>query len=449
MREIQITADCLVSALLDLSGRKQICVLDSCGVSYLNSHLLIAGIEPIETFYISKENPNETLEIFNKKLAQSDSACIFTISYDFGLKLENIKPREKEFSAFSEPDIFLALFDCLTIHDYDTGKTFLAGNAQKFDEIEKSLLNSSNFEIPEISGESKIISNFSRESYISNVGKIQEFIKRGDTYQTNLTQQIRARLPENLSAQQIFWKLRKSHPAPFAAFIKRDDDFVVSISPERFLKMENGKRKMENELPEQYFRFIQSSPIKGTRRRGKTEAEDLFLRDELLNSEKDRAENVMIVDLLRNDIGRICEFGSVEVEKLCDLETHPTLFHLVSTVSGKLLENVNFADIIKAVFPCGSITGAPKIRTMRIIDELETASRGLSMGAIGYSVPNSENFNCFDMSVAIRTMVVHGREAVFNVGGGIVIDSVPQNEYDESLLKAKASLSAINAKINQ
>jgi anthranilate/para-aminobenzoate synthase component I len=162
----------------------------------------------------------------------------------------------------------------------------------------------------------------------------------------------------------------------------------------------------------------------------------------------------MIVDLLRNDIGRVCKFGSVKVEKLCDLEMHPTLFHLVSTVKGELGGDANFADIIKAVFPCGSITGAPKIRTMQIIDELEPAPRGLSMGAIGYSIQNSKfkiqnskHLASFDSSVAIRTMVVRGREAIFNVGGGIVIDSNPENEYAESLLKARALLNAINGKL--
>ncbi|MBA3599645.1 MAG: chorismate-binding protein, partial [Acidobacteria bacterium] len=170
------------------------------------------------------------------------------------------------------------------------------------------------------------------------------------------------------------------------------------------------------------------------------------------------------VDLLRNDIGRICKFGSVAVEKLCDLETHPTLFHLVSTVRGELKENITFADILKAVFPCGSITGAPKISTMQIIDRLETTNRGLSMGAIGFSaqsskfeVQSSENkikssaFNLqpfIDVSVAIRTMVIKNQEAIFNVGGGIVIDSVPEDEFNESLLKAKGLLKALGA-INQ
>jgi para-aminobenzoate synthetase component 1 len=185
------------------------------------------------------------------------------------------------------------------------------------------------------------------------------------------------------------------------------------------------------------------SPIKGTRPRGKTANEDLQLKNELLTSEKDRAENVMIVDMLRNDIGRICEFGSVNVENLCELEIHPSLFHLVSTISGNLRSDVNFADILRAIFPCGSITGAPKIRTMRIIDELETAPRGLSMGAIGYC----DFDKTVDTSVAIRTMVVRENEAIFNVGGGIVIDSTPEMEYEETLVKARALLRAINAKV--
>ncbi len=435
MRELQLSADQLVQSLLKISEREQVCFLDSCGVGYLESHLLIGGIRPIQVLNLTNENPAETLGIFNKKLSDPDFASIFTISYDFGLKLEKIKPRTKEFSSFPEPDIFLATFDCLVVHDYDSEKTFLAGNEKRFDEFEEILINQTPDFADNLAGKSGVSSNFKRESYIETVETIQEFIRNGDTYQTNLTQQIRARLPENLTAQKIFSHLRKSHPAPFSAFIKRTEDFVVSISPERFIKVNSST--------------ISASPIKGTRRRGRNYLEDLDLKNELLTSDKDRAENVMIVDLLRNDIGRICEFGSVEVEKLCDLEVHPTLFHLVSTIRGRLRENVDFAEIIKAVFPCGSITGAPKIRTMQIIDELETAPRGLSMGAIGYSVQNSkfEIQNSFDLSVAIRTMVIKNSEAIFNVGGGIVIDSEPENEFEESLLKAKALLSSINGVI--
>lgn len=447
-----MTADDLVCSLLDLSGRKQICLLDSCAVAHLESHLMIAGVKPVETIDISNQNPFESLEIFDRKISQPHLAAIFTISYDFGLKLQNIEPRRRDSSAFAEPDIFLALFDCLIIHDYDTGKTSLTGSEKHFDEIENLLFDClrRNQNLDEDFREKSLIySNFSREDYISNVEVIQEFIKGGDTYQTNLTQQIRARLPENLTAQKIFRRLRKSHPAPFAAFIKRENDSVVSISPERFFRVQNQESKVESQKSKVQKRTISTSPIKGTRGRGRTAEEDLFLRNELLNSAKDRAENVMIVDLLRNDLGRICKFGSVAVEKLCDLETHPTLFHLVSTVTGELLENIDYAEIIKAVFPSGSITGAPKISTMRIIDRLETVNRNLSMGAIGYSAQDSEFKlqNQFDMNVAIRTMVVRGGEAVFNVGGGIVSDSVPENEYAESILKARALLNAVNGEI--
>jgi para-aminobenzoate synthetase component 1 len=454
MREINLSGDRLVKSLLEISKSEQLCLLDSCGVSYLGSHLLIAGIKPVETLEITDENAEKTLAIFDEKLSGS-FAAIFSISYDLGLKLQKIKPREKEFSTFDEPDVFLALFDCLIIHDYDTGKTFLDGNEDKFDELEKILLDSLNSlnspDSPD-SPDSVVESNFTRDEYLETIEKIKEFIRRGDTYQTNLTQQLRAKLPENLTPQQIFWNLRRDHPAPFAAFLKRSEDFVISASPERFFKVNRNPRVSKGGFE------ISTSPIKGTRPRGKTPEEDLKLKEELLSSAKDRAENTMIVDLLRNDIGRICKFGSVKVEKLCDLETHPTFFHLVSTVSGELREKVSFPDIIKAVFPCGSITGAPKIRTMQIIDKLETANRGLSMGAIGYCVPglrsqvSSQNLSwdlglgTWDLSVAIRTMVVRGSEAIFNVGGGIVIDSIPEKEYEETLIKAKALIDAINAK---
>ena len=461
MREIKLSAAELINALLNLENERHVCILDSCGVSNLGSHLLIAGFDPVEVLQITNENPIETIAIIDQKFSRKNLACIFSISYNFGLKLENIKPRKKEFPAFDEPDFSLAFFDCLIVHDYDSNQTFLTGNEKKFDEIEKILFESLSVgkfrDDVAIKVPTEITSNFTHENYITTIEKIKEYIRRGETYQTNLTQQLRARLPENLTPQKIFYRLRKNHPAPFAAFLKRKDDFVVSISPERFLKVENGKWKTENGN-QKHSRLISVSPIKGTRPRGKLKAEDLRLRNELLESSKDLAENVMIVDLLRNDIGKICKFGCVEVEKLCDLEQHPTLFHLVSTINGELRDRISFSEIIRAVFPCGSITGAPKIRTMQIIDELETANRGLSMGAIGYSIPNSvfqipnsENtfqspFSVFHLSVAIRTMVIKNKEAIFNVGGGIVIDSVAEDEYEESLIKAKALISALNGK---
>lgn len=442
MKPLQITAEKIINSLLEVSKTEQVCILDSGGISYLDSHLLIAGIKPMETLEINEKSAEESLKIFNQKLSFANQACIFTISYDFGLKLEKIIQRKKEFQTFPEPDIFLQIFECLVIHNYKSGRTYLQGNEKGFDEIEQILFNSSFSIESETFETSKIKSNFTREGYISAVEQIQEYIRSGDTYQTNLTQQFRTELPEILNAQKIFWQLRKTHPASFSSFIKRKDNFVVSISPERFFKVKSINTKGKD-------RIITTSPIKGTRQRGKNPKEDLLLKNELLNSEKDRAENVMIVDLLRNDIGRICEFGSVKVEKVCDLETHPTLFHLVSTISGELKENIQLADIIKAVFPCGSITGAPKISTIKIIEELETVNRGLSMGTIGYSVSGDkfELPNLIDLNVAIRTMVIQNDQATFNVGGGIVIDSIAEDEYEESILKAQALFKALNGEL--
>ncbi len=437
MREINLTADELVKKLVNLD---EVCLLDSCGVNHLGSHLLIAGINPIERLEIANENPNKTLEILDKKFTNSNYFNIFTISYDFGLKLENIKSRHIS----NEPDVFIATFDVLIIHDYNTHKTYLIGEKNKFDDVE-ILLNSA---IPQRQNSVKQIAlqqcNFTENEYISAIEKNQDYIRNGDTYQTNLTRQITVKWEDTPNVAEIFLKLRENNPTPFASFIKRQNDVVISASPERFFEIEGDK--------------ISTSPIKGTRPRGKNLQADLVLRNELVNSEKDRAENVMIVDLLRNDLGRICEFGTVKVKKLCDLEEHPTLFHLVSTISGDLCKSIKFSDLLKAVFPCGSITGCPKIRTMKIIDEIEPASRGLSMGAIGFATSkklmtqNSQlktlnskllTQNFFSLNVAIRTMVIRQKIGIFNVGGGIVIDSIPDQEYNETIVKSKALLDSI------
>lgn len=437
MHEITLSADKLIKGLLTLAETENVCILDSCGVGHLSSHLLIAGIKPSELLEFSRDDPAETLRIFGEKLGPGNLAAIFTISYDFGLKLQEIKPCEKELEILPEPDIFIALFDCLVLHNYDSKKTYLSGNEAKYAEIADLLNTAKASEKSAASRHDKnpsAKSNFSKYAYLKLIEEIKELIRSGDTYQANLTQQLNVELSNEMSPPAIFARLRQDHPAPFAAFINRKNSTVVSASPERLIRIDTDGS-------------VSVSPIKGTRPRGKTAEDDNRLRTELLKSEKDLAENTMIVDLLRNDIGRICEHGSIRVEKLCALEKHPTLFHLVSTVSGKLRNNISYADIVKAVFPCGSVTGAPKIRTMQIIDRLETVNRGLSMGAIGYRIPESifGIQGAFDMSVAIRTMVVRNRQAVFNVGGGIVIDSEPDKEYEESILKAQALLHALDS----
>jgi para-aminobenzoate synthetase component 1 len=438
MREIDLSAEDLVKALLSLDSEARLCLLDSSSAVHGNSHQLIAGIYPIDVCRFEGRDADETLNFLEQKLKDHPNAAgIFTIAYDFGLKLEDIKTRHHGITGFPEPDIFITFFESLILHDYASGKTYLTGNIDNYEKIDaelRSALVNSASKTKLSFGTSIVHSNFSKTEYLAAIERARQFIHRGDTYQINMTQQLRAELPPMLTSENIFLDLRENYPAPFSAFVRRGENTVVSISPERFLRIEkiDGKK------------IIHAAPIKGTRSRGETPSEDEKLKTELLSSEKDRAENVMIVDLLRNDIGRVCKAGSVRVEELCALEEHPTLFHLVSTIRGELNEDVSFAELIKAVFPCGSITGAPKIRTMQLIDELETASRGLSMGAIGYI----DFDGTIDMSVAIRTMVVRGNKAVFNVGGGIVADSIPEAEYEETLVKARALLNAINGKLS-
>lgn len=422
---LDVNADDLASALLGISDELSVCILDSCGVGHLGSHLMIAGVEPVHRFEFSGER-KDCLERIEREL-KGDRAVFFTLSYDLGRKLQGVT------GSFDpvEPDIYLAEFDALVVHDYDSRETFLTGNDHRFAYIEQ-LIRENRFVPRRFPEEPEIKSGFSRGGYIAAIEAIREFIRNGYTYQTNLTQKLSVRFETDISPASVFHRLRLDHPAPFAAFIQRQNSTVVSASPERFFRVADDR--------------ITTSPIKGTRPRGRNEPEDAFLREELLQSDKDRAENTMIVDLLRNDLGRVCEFGSVKVEKLCDIEEHPTIFHLVSTISGHLRRDVSISDILVSLFPCGSITGAPKISTMKIIDQIEPSPRGLSMGAIGYRIPEA-GFKgltpCIDTSVAIRTMVIHGDRAEFNVGGGIVIDSEPSAEYEESLLKAKALLNAL------
>lgn len=429
MQEINVSADRLVESLVNTGVNRQISILDSSGAGHLGSRYLVAGIDPVETININSDEAKSSLNILEEKLG-SGLAGIFTLSYHLGVKLQNIPFSNEDYPSNSEPDIFLALFDSLIVHDYATGTTGVYG--KPLEDIDEILQNEpgERKQFPP----TKASSNFTREEYIAAVEKVREYIRRGDTYQTNLTQQFSVQLSAETDPAEVFLRLREKHPAPFAAFIRRPGPTVVSASPERFFKVSD--------------RLITTSPIKGTRRRGGSIAEDEQLRNELLTSAKDRAENTMIVDLLRNDLGRVCEFGTVRVEKLCDLEEHPTLFHLVSTVSGTLREDATIADILEALFPCGSITGAPKVRTMQIIDEIETARRGLSMGAIGFYIPAAWNTGIpeLNLNVAIRTITIDEKNnALFNVGGGIVIDSDPEKEYEESLLKAKALLSALDA----
>jgi para-aminobenzoate synthetase component 1 len=257
------------------------------------------------------------------------------------------------------------------------------------------------------------------------VKKAKEYIRKGDIYQVNLSQRFESRL--DTEPYELYLRLRDFSPAPFSSYLGFEDCAVISSSPERFL-MKKGA-------------YIETRPIKGTRPRSKDPLMDEFNRNELVKSYKDRAEHIMIVDLERNDLGRICEYGSVRPAEFIALEKYSNVFHLVSTVSGRLKSGVGAVDCLTATFPGGSITGAPKIRSMEIIEELEPVKRGIYTGAVGYISFDGD----MDMSIAIRTMLVKGKKIYFHAGGGIVADSDPASEYIETLDKARGMLQAIGA----
>jgi len=426
--ELTISADELVGRLLEISRDTRVCILDSCGVGYLDSHLLIAGIEPFELAEFDHRDLS-SLEGLNTAV-EGSLPCIFTLSYELGMSLGGVSSRHIRAGG---PHVFLARFENLVVYNYSSGRAFVLGRNTKG--IADRISGSGRPAGPATLSKPKLLSAaFTKNEYLAVVCEVLEEIRSGNTYQANIVQNFVVEL-DGLDAQTIFWRLRHDNPAAFAAFIQRGDSTVVSASPERFFRIKNGS--------------IEASPIKGTAARTGNETIDRETRSKLLRSRKDLAENTMIVDLLRNDLGRVCEFGSVEVAKLCELEEHPTLFHLVSTIVGRLRSDTTFLDVVKALFPCGSITGAPKINTMKIIDRLEKLPRGLSMGAIGYSVPEAfetENSGLaagIDTSVAIRTMTISDGITSFSTGGGIVSDSRPDLEYSEMLLKAKALLAAL------
>jgi para-aminobenzoate synthetase component 1 len=276
---------------------------------------------------------------------------------------------------------------------------------------------------PERAPEIPVSSNFSRDDYIATVQRAKEYIAAGDIYQVNLSQRLS--VETGLSALELYRRLRMTHPAPFSAFLPMQAAPVLCASPESFLRVRG--------------RHVVTRPIKGTRPRGRSREEDESNARELLASAKDRAENVMIVDLERNDLGRVCRFGTVRASSICALESYSSVFHLVSTVEGELRSDKSAVDCLRACFPGGSITGAPKVRAMEIIDELEPTARGIYTGSLGYI--------CFcggmDMNIVIRTILLSGRRCLLHVGGGIVADSDPDAEYLETLDKAKGLLEAV------
>ncbi|HIA14572.1 MAG TPA: anthranilate synthase component I family protein [Nitrospirales bacterium] len=269
-----------------------------------------------------------------------------------------------------------------------------------------------------------LTSTLSKETYMQRVRQCQEYIAAGDIYQANLSQRFVADLA-GYEPQTLYQRLREVNPSPFGAFIEFDEVTIASVSPERLVRLQD--------------RVAETRPLAGTRQRGKTTDDDSRLTDELLADPKEQAEHVMLVDLERNDIGRVCRYGTVQTNEFMAVEQCSHVNHIVSTVQGELAESRDAFDLIQAMFPGGTITGAPKIRCMEILDELEPTTRGPYTGSLGYLSLSGD----LDLNILIRSVIVKGTSGYIQVGAGIVADSIPEREYEETLLKAEALFAAM------
>nr|WP_276575987.1 aminodeoxychorismate synthase component I [Oceanirhabdus seepicola] len=351
-------------------------------------------------------------------------------SYDLGRDFEQIIEMAQE--DIEVPKVYYNFYDNVIIFDNLNKTTYISALGIKkeanksVNEIESVIKNGVVIEKPEVVERidfSKFTSNFEKEEYINAVGKVKDYICSGDVYIMNLTQRFQCDFKR--TGYDIYHDLRTINPAQFGAYMKLNEFEILSCSPERFLKVREG--------------VIDTRPIKGTRPRGKNPKEDETNRIELMNSEKDKSELLMIVDLERNDLSRVCKLNSVKVTELFEIEEYPTVFHLVANIRGELEEGKDIIDCIRVGFPGGSITGAPKIRAMEIIDEMEKVRRNIYTGSIGYL---GFDGNC-DINIVIRTIMLKDRTAYFGVGGGITWESEEEFEYEETLHKANALMRAL------
>lgn len=351
--------------------------------------------------------------------------------YDLGRQFERIPSLAA--ADLTMPDLAMGLYDWAVVVDHAARRTWLVGHgrdARTF-ALWDSLVERLTAEPPPEPPAFRVLGpprpNLSRDAYARAFRAVQDHIRRGDCYQVNLTQRFEAEAEGD--AWHAYLKLRAINPAPFAAYLDWPDGKIVCSSPERFLRVESGR--------------VETKPIKGTRPRSSDPARDRALAEDLRTSAKDRAENVMIVDLLRNDLGKVCVPGSVRVSKLFEVESFASVHQLVSTVEGRLAEGKHALDLVAACFPGGSITGAPKVAAMKIIEELEPQRRSVYCGSIGYIGFDGN----MDSNIAIRTLVQQAARVYTWAGGGVVADSEVDAEYQESLDKAAAMLAVMGGAV--
>lgn len=433
-------------------------ILTADPVAVTRLHKAVLGDDPFDVLRAWQKRLPALSDAERETLPPFCGGIAGLLSYELGQAFERIP--EPAIDDFNTPALLVGLFDWAIVWDHIAGtvrryvlqlqdvrstqptvnhtdRAAWIDNRLRCDidhsptSVPAAVSNSQSIRIAErhhrIEPTSGIYSDFTRDQYTTSVARVVEYIRAGDIFQANLSQRLLS--PWSGTATQLYASTRTNNPAPFCGFLKADDFSIVSASPERFLKVDR-------------FRQVETRPIKGTRRRPRSPIADLYASAELSASEKDRAENVMIVDLLRNDISRSCRPGTVRVTGLCEVERFETVLHLVSTVVGTLRDNCDVWDLMAGCFPGGSITGAPKIRAMEIIAEMEPTVRGAYCGSLFFLGPCGD----FDSSILIRTFTLKRGWVQFPVGGGIVADSDPLDEYRETLHKASGMIRSLVSK---
>lgn len=363
-------------------------------------------------------------------------------SYDLIRDLENLPNYSQDDMRY--PRMAVGFYDLIIAFDHVKQQAWIVSSGLPETNKERRLRRSKlrltwclqkikNIKIPSLIAKPLIkendISNcFTEKTYIEAIEKCRRYILDGDIFEVNLSQRFQGSFPKN-SEFILYQRIRALNPAPFGAYVRFNDTTIISSSPERFLKLHNRK--------------IETRPIKGTIRRSKDTKEDSALAQTLSTSSKDRAENTMIVDLMRNDLSKVCFIDSIKVPAYCEVESYETVHHLVSTIEGKLKDNFHAVDLLCAAFPGGSVTGAPKIRAMEVIEKLEPTRRGPYCGSVGYIGFDGG----MDTSILIRTYIIKNYTVTFQSGGAIVLDSDPLAEYEETLIKASALKQALIIKI--
>jgi len=379
--------------------------------SSYSKYELLVGVGCIKKFDI-KENLFSSLSSF---VNDTNDWIFGHLNYDIKNYIEDIYSNNIDRIHF--PDAFLCIPEIVFILQKDELiiGTMQADADRVFDEINQQQIPLNNLQPV------NVIPRITKEEYIQNIKKLQQHILRGECYEINYCQEFYAE-NTSVSPAAVYHLLTQISPNPFCCFYKIDDKFLLCASPERYLKKQGDN--------------IISQPIKGTAKRGTDKDEDLKIKKELFNNKKERKENIIVVDLVRNDLSRICEEGSVHVEELCEVYTFPGVHQMISTVKGKLLPKAAFGDIMKAAFPMGSMTGAPKKRVMQLIEKYEKTKRGIYSGTVGYITPEKD----FDFNVVIRSIMYNetNRYVSYQVGSAITFESDAESEYEECVVKAAA-----------